>query len=95
VRDLRHQAVYLFGAVCPERAAGVTMVLPTVSAAAVQAMLDELAHAVIPGAQAGVLMGRAGWHIAHQLELPANLTPVFLSAYSSELNAIERVSVSS
>ena len=36
VRDLRHQAAYLFGAVCPERDAGVALVLPTVSAAAMQ-----------------------------------------------------------
>ena len=43
VRDLRHQAVYLFGAVCPARDAGVALVLPTVSAAALQAMLDALA----------------------------------------------------
>jgi hypothetical protein len=34
VRDLRHEAVYLFGAVCPERDAGVALVLPSVSAAA-------------------------------------------------------------
>ena len=32
VRDLRPQAVYLFGAVCPERNAGVALVLPTVGA---------------------------------------------------------------
>jgi hypothetical protein len=90
-RDLRHQAVYLFGAVCPERDAGVALVLPTVSAAAMQAMLDELAHAVSPGAHAVVLMDRAGWHIARELAVPANLTPVFLPAYSPQLNAIERV----
>jgi hypothetical protein len=47
-RGLRHQAVYLFGAVCPERDAGVALVLPTVSAAAMQAMLDELSAAVAP-----------------------------------------------
>jgi hypothetical protein len=48
VRDLRHEAVYLFGAVCPERDAGVALVLPTVSAAAMQAMLEELSQAVPP-----------------------------------------------
>jgi len=64
VRDLRHQAVYLFGAVCPARDAGVALVLPAVSAAAMQAMLDELSQAVSPGAHAVVLMDRAGWHIA-------------------------------
>ena len=49
VRDLRHQAVYLFGAVCPARDAGVALVLPSVSAAAMQAMLDDLARRSRPG----------------------------------------------
>jgi hypothetical protein len=62
-----------------------------VSAAAMQAMLDELAQAVAPGAHAVVLMDRAGWHVAKELEVPANLTPLFLPPYSPELNAIERV----
>lgn len=35
-------------------------------------------------------MDRAGWHIAHELDFLANLTPIFLPAYSPELNAIER-----
>ena len=54
VRDLRHEAVYLFGAVCPERDAGVALVL--LSAA------DGTDS--VPGARAVVLMDRAGWHIA-------------------------------
>lgn len=90
-RDLRHQAVYLFGAVCPARDAGVALILPTVGAAAMQAMLDELGQAVSPGAHAVVLMDRAGWHVARDLTIPANLTPLFLPPYSPELNAIERV----
>ena len=95
VRDLRHQAAYLFGAVCPERDLGVALVLPTVGAAAMQAMLAELAQAVRPGAHAVVLMDRAGWHIAKDLAkdltVPANLTLLFLPPYAPELNAIERV----
>ena len=91
MRDLRHQAAYLFGAVCPARDAGVALVLPAVSAAAMQAMLDELSQAVAPDAHAVVLMDRAGWHIAKDLAIPANLTALFLPPYSPELNAIERV----
>jgi hypothetical protein len=91
VRDLRHQAVWLFGAVCPERDAGVALVLPAVSAAAMQAMLAELSQAVPADAHAVVLMDRAGWHIAKDLTIPANLTPLFLPPYSQEFNAIERV----
>ncbi len=56
-----------------------------------QAMLDELGQAVAANAHAVVLMDRAGWHIAKDLAVPANLTPLFLPPYSPELNAIERV----
>ena len=56
-----------------------------------QAMLDELALAVTPGAHAVVILDRAGWHIANQLSIPANLTLVFLPPYSPELNAIKQV----
>jgi transposase len=69
----------------------VALVLPEVSTAAMQAMLDELAAAVTPGTHAVVILDRAGWHTANELTIPANLTPVFLPPYSPELNAIERV----
>ena len=90
-RDLRHDAVCLFGAVCPERDTGVALLLPEINAAAMQLMLDELSQAVTPGAHAVVIMNRAGWHGANDLNLPANLTTVFLPAHSPELNAIERL----
>ena len=69
----------------------MALVLPMVGAAAMQAMLDELSQAARPDAHAVVLMDRAGWHIAKELTVPDNLTPLFLPAYSPELNAIERV----
>lgn len=90
-RDLRHEAAYLFGAVCPQRDTGVALVLPTVDTAAMQLMLDELSQAIAPGAHALVIMDRAGWHCADDLAIPANLTPVLLPPYSPELNAIERL----
>jgi hypothetical protein len=80
VRELRHQAAWLFGAVCPARDAGVALVLPAVGAAAMPATPGELSQAVAPGAHAVVVMDRAGWHIAAALTVPANLTPLFLPA---------------
>jgi putative transposase len=56
-----------------------------------QLMLEELSQAVAPGAHALVIMDRAGWHCAHELDVPANMTPIFLPPYSPELNAIERL----
>lgn len=88
---MRHGNAYLFGAVCPAQDRGVALVLPEVGTTAMQLMLDELGKAVKPGAHALVIMDRAGWHVAKQLIIPNNLSPVFLPAYSPELNAIERV----
>ena len=48
-RDLRHDNAYLFGAVCPAEDRGVALVLPEVSTAAMQLMLDELSRAVKSG----------------------------------------------
>jgi transposase len=36
-------------------------------------------------------MDQAGWHRAHDLAMPDNLTLAFLPPYSPEFNAIERV----
>jgi hypothetical protein len=87
VKDQRHTAVYLFGAVCPERDAAFGLVLPIVSTNAMQTFLDQLT----PSAHALLLMDRAGWHCANDLAIPENLTPIFLPPYSPELNAIERL----
>jgi hypothetical protein len=91
VKDQRHTAVYLFGAVCPERDAAFGLVLPIVSTNAMQTFLDQLSDQLTPKTHALVLMDRAGWHCANDLVIPPNLTPIFLPPYSPELNAIERL----
>jgi hypothetical protein len=52
--------------------------MPWLDTAAMNLFLAELAPAVAPGAHAVVLMDKAGWHIADELKVPPNLTPVFL-----------------
>ena len=46
----------------------MALVLPEVGTTAMQLMLDELGKAVKPGAHALVIMDRAGWHVAKQLD---------------------------
>ncbi len=91
VKDQRHTAVYLFGAVCPERDAAFGLVLPIVSTDVMQTFLDQLSGQVAPGAHALLIMDRAGWHCANDLIMPENITAAFLPPYSPELNAIERL----
>jgi hypothetical protein len=90
-RDLGHRSAWIIGAVCPSRDTGVALVMTRLDTAAMNLFLVELAQAIAPGAHAVVLMDKAGWHIADELVIPANVTPVFLPPYSPELNPIERL----
>jgi transposase len=38
-----------------------------------------------------LILDRAGWHLAHGLNVPGNITLIPLPAYSPELNPVERV----
>jgi putative transposase len=91
VRDLGFASAYLFGAVCPERDAGVALVLPEASTVAMNLMLAELAHGLPPATHAVVVLDQAGWHTGAALRVPPNLTLVPLPPYSPELNPIEKV----
>ncbi len=90
-RDLGFAMAYQFGAVCPERDAGVALALPEVSTAAMNLMLAELAHGLPPATHAVVVLDQAGWHTGAALRVPPNLTLVPLPPYSPELNPIEKV----
>ena len=90
-RDRRYGWAYLFGAVCPERAAGAALVLPFVNAEAMNLHLQEISRHVAPGAHAVLVLDGAGWHGAAALRIPDNLTLLPLPRYSPELNPVENV----
>jgi transposase len=86
------QSAWLFGAFCPERDTGVSLVVETVCAEAMRAHLALIAQAVLPGHHAAVLLDGAGFHAAAtDLVVPPNLTLVTLPAHSPELSPPEGV----
>jgi hypothetical protein len=93
VRQQGFASAPLFGAVCPERDAGVAPVLPEslprtrsgVSTAAMDVLLAELSRAIPAATHAALVLDRAGWHVSEDLAVPANLTLVPLPPYSPEL----------
>jgi hypothetical protein len=91
VRQQGFASAHLFGAVCPERDAGVALALPEVSTAAMDVFLAELSRAIPAATHAALVLDRAGWHVSEDLTVPANLTLVPLPPYSPELNPVERV----
>jgi transposase len=92
VRDNRRESVYLFGAICPERAVGAAIIMPAVNTEAMNEHLKEISTQVTPGAHALLLCDGAGWHEkSKELQLPSNITMLPFPAYAPELNSMENV----
>jgi DDE superfamily endonuclease len=84
-RDLRHEWAYIFGAVCPARAATAALVLPHANTEAFSLHLAEISKQVASGAHAILTLDGAGYHAAADLKTPDNITLLPLPAYSPEL----------
>ena len=56
-----------------------------------QLHLDEISRHVAEGAHAVLLLDRAGWHTTSNLDVPENITPIFLPSRAPELNPVENV----
>lgn len=92
VRDNRHDSVYLFGALCPERAVGAAIIMPAANTEAMNEHLKETATQVARGAHAVMVCDGAGWHQrGKRLLVPDNITLLPLPPYSPELNPMENV----
>lgn len=89
--DQRYENAYLFGAICPAHGKGAALALPNVDTEAMQLHLEEISRHVAKGAHAVLLMDRAGWHTTSQLDMPQNITPIFLPSRAPELNPQENI----
>ena len=89
--DQRYENAYLFGAICPARGVGAALALPRADTEAMQLHLDEISRHVAEGAHAVLLLDRAGWHTTNNLDMPENITPIFLPSRAPELNPVENV----
>ena len=53
--------------------------------------LNEFSRHVAKGAHAVLLLDRAGWHTTSKLDVPDNITPIFLPSRAPELNPVENI----
>ena len=90
--DQRQDNACLFGAICPARGVGAAVALPYADTDMMQLHLDEISRNVAEGAHAVLLLDRAGWHITGKLDVPENITPIFLPSRAPEPNPVENVS---
>ena len=92
VRDNRHDPVYLFGAICPDRAGGAAIVMPACNTEAMNLHLREISAMVTPGAHAVLVCDGAGWHQrGRRRRVPGNITLINLPPSAPELNPMENV----
>lgn len=67
------------------------MILPFVNHEGLNAHLKEIAAHVPKGRHGVVVQDRAGWHQKKELQIPSNLSILYLPPYSPELNPQEQV----
>ena len=92
VRDNRHDAVYIFGAICPERGVGAAIITPAANMECMNFHLAEISAQVAPGSIAAVICDGAGWHQrGGEIKLPDNIVLLPLPPYAPELNSMENV----
>ena len=91
VRQTEYEWVYLWAAVEPATGAAVAMITPTVNTALMNTFLAGLSGTLASDEHAVLVLDNAGWHVAKALDVPDNVTLMFLPAYSPELNPAERL----
>ncbi len=89
--DQRYTFAYIYGAVEPGSDNAFALILPEVSASAMQVYLDEFAETIGPDEHVPLALDQAGWHEAKTLRSPANIILEPLPPRSPELNPLERV----
>jgi transposase len=90
VVDDRYEWVWVYGAVEPASGASVFLFLPGVDTACLQVFLDVFAREVAAG-RVGLVLDGSGAHHAARLRWPDGIVPLWLPAYSPELNPAEQL----
>jgi hypothetical protein len=92
VRDNRHDTVYIFGAICPDRGVGAAIIAPAANMECMNLHLAEISTQVTSGSIAVIICDGAGWHQrGGEIKLPDNIVLLPLPPYAPELNSMENV----
>jgi transposase len=87
---LGYKNFYVYGAANPLTGANFHLLLPKANTECMNIFIRELIKE-FGGKKIILVLDGAGWHKSKNLEIPENITIVFLPPYSPELNPIERL----
>ena len=65
--------------------------MPYADTEAMQKHLEEISRNVSPKAHAVILLDGAGWNKSGNLNIPENISLMFIPPYSPELNPVENI----
>jgi transposase len=91
VRQTAYKYLWVFAAVCPETGLSEGLICPQLNTTSVNVFLQQFSQRLAPDEHAVLLWDGAGFHRSHKLQMPENITPIQLPAYSPELNPIENL----
>jgi transposase len=81
---------YAFAALSPHDGVMDSLILPWVNASTMSMFLATVSQRH-PDEYIVMVMDQAGWHIAHELEVPKNMRLVLLPPYSPQINPAEHI----
>jgi hypothetical protein len=81
---------YAYTAVCPFDGSNFSLILPGVNTEYMKLYLEKLSESFCDK-RIILFMDQAGWHKSKDLNIPINVSIVFLPPYSPELNPIEKL----
>lgn len=91
VRQTEYEYVWVIGAASPQTGQAEAILSPVLNTAIINQFLDQFSRALAPNVHAALIWDGAGFHRAHDLKVPANVTLIPLPPYSPELNGIENL----
>ena len=82
VKQQQFISTYIYGAVCAQTGDSFALVMPYTDTYTMQFYLSELSKHIKNGKHVALVMDNAGWHVANELIIPANITIIPLPAYA-------------
>ena len=81
----------MLGAACPATGQSVGLLAPHLNTSIINVFFEQFAREVDPDVHVVMIWDQAGFHTAHAVQPPANVTLIELPPYSPELNPIENL----
>ena len=89
--DTHYEWLYVYAFIRPSSGENFWLLLPTVNAVVMSIALQEFVHGIDPEGKKMILLviDGAGFHVAHDLRVPGNVTLRFLPSHTPELQPVE------